>query len=223
VLRAVIDTNADLTRETERNICMRGLGYRSQFVRDLTFCPDVVSLLSRLSREELWPHDVLMHLGHVNFGEAGSGKAVDHWHTDATDYVFVLILSDCTDMEGGELQVLQLADASGRAFDEIKVQGIRREQLETVKYPGPGHCIFMQGARILHSVTPVTAARETRVSFVNSYGRRDVFAQDRTSFSSMAHSRDPEEIYTLEFTRHRAWRVQGQLQVCCVQWADLNW
>jgi hypothetical protein len=37
------------------------------------------------------------------------------------DYVFVLILSNTTGMQGGELQVLQLGDASGKFFDEIKV------------------------------------------------------------------------------------------------------
>ncbi len=34
---------------------------------------------------------------------------VDEWHTDSTDYVFVLILSDTTDMEGGELKVDSLS------------------------------------------------------------------------------------------------------------------
>ena len=31
--------------------------------------------------------------------------SVDKWHTDSVDYVYVLILSDITDMKGGELQV----------------------------------------------------------------------------------------------------------------------
>jgi hypothetical protein len=65
-------------------------------------------------------------------------------HTDSTDFVFVLILSDTTDMEGGELQVVQLADASGTTFDQLKVTGIPKDKLETVAYPGAGYCVFMQ-------------------------------------------------------------------------------
>jgi hypothetical protein len=94
---------------------------------------------------------------------------------DSVDFVLVLILSDCTDMDGGELQVLQLADASGKFFDEMKVHGIPKDKVESVAYPGAGFCVLMQGTKILHSVTPVLAARETRLSFVNAYGRRCVW------------------------------------------------
>ena len=70
----------------------------------------------------------------------------------------------------------------------------------------------VQGTKILHSVTPVLSAKEDRISFVNSYGRRDVFAEDRTRFSSMMAAGDPEEIYELEYARHKAWRVMGQMK-----------
>eukprot|EP00656_Telonema_subtile_P037214 TRINITY_DN4137_c0_g1_i1.p1 TRINITY_DN4137_c0_g1~~TRINITY_DN4137_c0_g1_i1.p1 ORF type:complete len:137 (-),score=9.32 TRINITY_DN4137_c0_g1_i1:115-525(-) len=42
-LRQVIDQNAGTAKQNERNHCIRGLGYRSQFVRDLSFCPEAVS------------------------------------------------------------------------------------------------------------------------------------------------------------------------------------
>ena len=63
----------------------------------------------------------------------------------------------------------------------------------------------------MHSVTPVLSAREPRLSFVNSFGRRDVFAEDRTRYDGRGPA-DPEEVYTLEFTRHRVWRVMGQMK-----------
>ena len=72
--------------------------------------------------------------------------------------------------------------------------------------------MLVQGTKILHSVTPVLSAKEDRISFVNSYGRRDVFAEDRTRFSSMMAAGDPEEIYELEYARHKAWRVMGQMK-----------
>jgi hypothetical protein len=78
-LRHVVDDNMDLARQNDRNHSLRGLGYRSQWIRDMSFCPEIVDLVSQLAREELWPHDVLMHLAHTNLGKVGSGKAVDEW------------------------------------------------------------------------------------------------------------------------------------------------
>ena len=106
--------------------------------------------------------------------------------------------------------MLQLADASGTYFDELKVSGIPMDLVETVHYPGAGYCIFMQGTKIFHSVTPVAAAREPRISFVNSYAPRNVFAEDRARFSRVAA--DPVEVAELEYARHKAWRVQGQMR-----------
>jgi hypothetical protein len=40
--------------------------------------------------------------------------------------------------------------------------------VERVNYPAAGHAIFMQGSKIAHSVTPVKAAREPRLTLVNS-------------------------------------------------------
>jgi hypothetical protein len=62
-LRTVIDENTEFAIKNERNHSLRGLGYRSQFVLDLSFCPEVLDLVSSIAREPLWPHDVLMHLG----------------------------------------------------------------------------------------------------------------------------------------------------------------
>jgi hypothetical protein len=41
---------------------------------------------------------------------------------------------------------------------------------------------------------------------------RDVFADDRTRFSFAELAGDPEPIANLEFARHRAWRVMGQMK-----------
>jgi hypothetical protein len=99
------------------------------------------------------------------------------------------------------------------AFDELRVRGIPREQVESVTYPGAGYCIFMQGSMILHSVTPVAAAVEPRLSLVNSYGRRDCFAKDRYRISAFREQAgDPTEVANLEYARHKAWRVAGKMR-----------
>jgi len=213
VLRSIIDDHAHMAKPNDRNVNIRGLGYMSRFLRDLSFCPEVVGLFSALANEPLWPHNMGMNLGHTNFGEIGSDKAVDEWHTDSTDYVYVLILSDITDMVGGELQVLQLADSSGEVFNDLKVHGIPMDKVQRAAYPGAGYCIFMQGSKILHSVTPVLDAKEPRISMVNSFSRRDCFAPDRTRMCSLRdQAHDPADISNLEYARHKAWRVAGQMK-----------
>jgi hypothetical protein len=86
-------------KQNERNNCVRGLGYLSRFVRDFTYAPAVINILSELSRQPLWPHDGVMSHAHTNVGMVGSGKAVDQWHVDSVDYVCIVIVSDMTNMD----------------------------------------------------------------------------------------------------------------------------
>ncbi len=123
----------------------------------------------------------------------------------------VILLSDATDMEGGELLVAQLSDDPRESLRLIRSGEIDRALVDTVRYPGPGFAIFMQGSRIAHSVTPVLRAREPRLTVVNSYSSLNPFSPDRTVFSTFL-SIEGAEITPFEFARHVAWRVQGQLE-----------
>ena len=49
--------------------CLRGLGYRSKFVRDLTDAPAVVELFSAIAGKPLTPHTMPMNMAHTNFGQ----------------------------------------------------------------------------------------------------------------------------------------------------------
>lgn len=122
-LRSIIDHyKPQLLRQNERNHTVRGLGYLSPFVRDFTYDPSILSLLSALAQQEIHPHDAVMNHAHTNIGTVGSGRAVDQWHVDSVDFVCIVIVSDTREMKGGELQVLQMADgAMGSTFDELKV------------------------------------------------------------------------------------------------------
>lgn len=150
----------------------------------------------------------------ITVGEVGTGKPVDKWHTDSVDYVMVIILSDLTDMVGGELAVLQMPDASGVTFQKLVTEGIPQELVEITKYAGPGYCIFMQGSKILHTVNAVLSAREPRLSLVNSYMSLNPFKKDYTKFNTFGPKgfADRDDIRTVEYARHKAWRAQGQLQ-----------
>eukprot|EP00466_Bigelowiella_natans_P004824 jgi/Bigna1/135047/aug1.27_g9755 len=214
ILKSIVMRYKDAhLKQNERNKCLRGLGYLSKWVRDFTFNPEVNKIFADLSLQPLSPHNGIMNHGHTNFGEPGAGRAVDQWHVDSTDYVCVLILSDMTDMDGGELQVLQMADATGKFFDDLMVKGVPKSKVETVNYKGAGYCVFMQGSKILHSVTPVLKARGPRISFVQSFSNRNVFADDRTRLVAFRDQfDDPDDVANLEYARHKAWRVKGQMQ-----------
>ena len=62
---------------------------------------------------------------------------------------------------------------------------LRRRSLSMIQtHHRRGHCIFMQGSRIAHAVTPVLHAREPRLTLVNSYQSLNPFSSDRTVFAT---------------------------------------
>lgn len=213
-LREIIDTHKPgHLKQNERNNTIRGLGYLSHFVRDLTYDPSITQLLSSMAKTDLHPHDSVMNHAHTNIGNVGTGKAVDQWHVDAVDFVCIILVSDTRGMKGGELKVLQLSDATKGVFDDLKAFGIPQELVESVQAPPIGHAIFMRGSKLLHSVSPVAEGVEPRYSVVQSYTTRNVFAPDLTRLGPFREQfGDPKEIADLEFARHKAWRVAGQLK-----------
>ncbi|KAJ1420805.1 hypothetical protein B484DRAFT_399713 [Ochromonadaceae sp. CCMP2298] len=193
---------------------IRGLGYTSKFHRGLAYSAELNSVLSALARDTVAPHTLSMNISHTNVGEVGTGKPVDKWHTDSVDYVMVLILSDMTDMVGGELKVLQMPDASGHTFKQLTLKGVPEELVEVAKYGGAGYCILMQGTKILHAVTQVLQAREPRLSVVNSYMTLRPFNPDRFRYNTFKEGgfNDPQDVLALEFARHKAWRIGGKMR-----------
>lgn len=194
---------------------IRALGYTSNWHRGFAFSPEVLGVLSGIARDELRPHGHLMNISHTNVGEIGTGRAVDKWHTDSVDYVLVVVLSDLTDMKGGALQVVQKPDANDGTFENLQKKGIPPELIETIKYSEgmPGYAILMQGSKILHTVNEVLAGKEARISLVNSYAPNRPFAYDRTKYHSHRDGFcDGESIASVEFARHKAWRIQGQMK-----------
>ena len=212
-LRRVIDDNEKFATSVPHRIpkCLRGLGYRSNFVRDLNYSPELLRHLAACSGlPGLAPHGMGMNLSQTNFGQIGTGAKVDQWHIDSVPYVLVILLSDATDMEGGDLQVARVDGASPEeVLNMVKANKVPPEFIDTAKYPGPGYAIFMQGSRIAHGVTPVVSAHEPRLTVVNSYQTLNPFDPDKTvyrTFKTMDGEAAP-----FEFARHAAWRARGQL------------
>lgn len=208
--RRVLHNEADLITQSQRSLSQGGIAYRSAFIRDLLYSPAVCALFSQMANTPLWPNDMHQRSSQANYGQIGSGVQVDRWHVDSVDYVCVLMLSDVTGMQGGELQVLEVNDGAVRP-GVVDARTIwPADKVRTIRYPGPGYCIFMQGSRLKHGVTPVATAREPRVTLVNSYSPLDVFAPDRTE--PYVYDTDDHDVTSVEYARHKARRCQGQLQ-----------
>jgi len=213
-LRNLVDRYKDHSSLKQSNgripLCMRGVGYVSPFIRDLNRSELVDNLMGEMAREPLCAHGMRMNYGHVNVGLIGDDRPVDAWHIDSVDYVVVIILSDMQDAVGGALQVALHDDVKARQLLSENKELVEGVDMMTVQYPGAGWAIFMQGSRILHHVTPVSFAREPRISFVNSYMRRNVFGPDRTRYS-LFHEQDAKHVAGVDFARMKAWRVSGMM------------
>jgi len=211
VFKEIIGANEGYAHSHERTPkLLRGLAYRSKFMRDFLYNNFVLEHLEKMCRTPMSPHGVLMHGNQVNFGEAnGQKKMVDGWHLDSVPYVLVVSLSDPDEYEGGELQIARYP-----SIDEV-LQRLQRKEVpagavltDTLKYPGAGYAVFMQGSQIAHGVAPVLSGQ--RITMVNSYLSRDIFTDDRTSYT-LSKSQDPDHVHPADFARHVAWRVQGQM------------
>ncbi len=83
-LRRVIAANERFATCVPSRIpkCIRGLGYRSKFVRDLNYDPHVLGHLAAMCGVPLGPHTMGSNLSQTNFGEIGRGVNVDQWHCE---------------------------------------------------------------------------------------------------------------------------------------------
>jgi hypothetical protein len=213
---AITDNYDKIGTSCERSALMvRGLGFISNWHKEFVDHPEVIKLINSITRDKLTPSSITKNISHTNIGKIASGKAIDKWHIDSVDYAMVIILSDVTDMKGGELRVLQCPDASGdngteSTFKTLQSNGIPEDLVETIKYTTPGYAIILQGSKILHSVNEVFSAREPRISLVNSYMTCRSFMPDMTKFTTIV-DREDMNLLSLDYARGKSWRIKGQM------------
>ncbi|EXJ89889.1 hypothetical protein A1O3_02956 [Capronia epimyces CBS 606.96] len=99
------------------------------------------------------------------------------WHYDSYPFVVVTMLSDCTDMKGGETV---LRTASG---ETMKVRG-----------PSMGTAVVLQGRYIEHQALKAWGGRE-RVSMVTSFRPKSPFLKDETVLAGLRGITDLSLLY----------------------------
>jgi len=119
-------------------------------------------------------------------------KPVVGWHTDSYPFVCVLMLSDCTNMVGGETALMT---ATGKV---LKVRG-----------PQMGCAVILQGRYITHQALRALGAQE-RITSVTSFRPRSPFVRDDTVLTTVRPISDLSELY-YEFGEYRLEMLEARI------------
>lgn len=169
---------------SHRNFNLRGLYYRSPFMRTLATDPSLLAFLGKLIGEPVFPHFLLMNAWAVNFGEVNTNESViegvvDPWHFDSVSYVAVTLVSDIEDMVGGELQIIKHRKERAMPLIYETHNQVPDEDVLTVSYEHAGYCILVQGSEMVHRVRHVEWAKEPRMSLILSLQPSNPFQPDK--------------------------------------------
>lgn len=104
-------------------------------------------------------------------------KPIVGWHTDSYPFVCVVMMSDCTNMIGGETAVRA---ADGKIF--------------RVRCPSKGCAVVLQGRYITHQAMQALGMQE-RISSVTSFRPKSPFLKDDTELRTVRPVSDLSELY----------------------------
>jgi len=111
-------------------------------------------------------------------------KPIVGWHTDSYPFVCVLMMSDCTNMVGGETA---LRTANGEI---LKVRG-----------PQEGCAVILQGRYITHQALRALGAKE-RITAVTSFRPKSALLKDDSVLTTVRPISDLSELY-YDFAEYR--------------------
>jgi hypothetical protein len=164
--------------------------------------------MSAIYGTEVAPHTMPVHLGHLNFEPTTLDVAVDKWHHDTIPLDFVMMVSDPTQLPGGQFEYFRGTKAEAA---ELAAAGERppADRVVAPRFPGPGFAIALHGDMVVHRGAPLTAAAE-RITMVNAYVAMDRSRADQSRSRDLIGIDDPVTLYS-EWTKHVAWRAEGRL------------
>ncbi|KAF3796957.1 hypothetical protein GCG54_00005372 [Colletotrichum gloeosporioides] len=177
---------------------IRGMGHdRAPFIYDAWKSPEVLAKISEIAGVELIPA-VDVDIGNVNVSindenenSVQNWRSSDDdtlsavaWHYDSYPFVVVTMLSDCSDMVGGET-ALRLQDGT----------------IKKVRGPAMGTAVVMQGRYIEHQALKAFGGRE-RISMVTSFRAKSPFIKDETTLAGVRTTSVLSDLYT-QFTDYR--------------------
>ncbi|KAI5460367.1 hypothetical protein BGZ63DRAFT_358641 [Mariannaea sp. PMI_226] len=177
---------------------IRGLGpARAPFIYDVWHSPEVIAKVSEVAGIEVVPSfdfeianiNISINNGKVEATQSdldplGDGLSTVAWHYDSFPFVCVTMLSDCTDMVGGETA---LRTASG--------------EIKKVRGPAMGTAVILQGRYIEHQALKALGGRE-RISMVTCFRPKSPLVKDETVLVGVRGISNRSELYT-QYTDYR--------------------
>ncbi|UPL01936.1 hypothetical protein LCI18_012870 [Fusarium solani-melongenae] len=137
---------------------------QAPFAHALWKSPEVQNAVSKVAGIDL-VHAFEYEIGHTNllFSDGEEKEGTDNvgfsWHYDSFPFVCVTMLSDCSNMTGGETAVLQ---GNGEV---LKVRG-----------PTTGTAVILQGRYVKHAA--LKAFGKERISFITAFRPKSPFIKD---------------------------------------------
>ncbi len=220
-VRILSDEGVEVMLETARRLkkysvncerienMVRGGVYQSEFLRDFCLCTEVTDFLSEIFETPVAPHTMPLHLGHLNYAPDDLSRSVDKWHHDTLGLDYVLMLSDPTELRGGEFQYFMGTRREAQEYAN-RDEPIPEHRAIKPEFPGPGYAIVLHGNMVVHRATKL-AQRAERITLVNGYVPLNCEINDVCRFKDLSLV-DPHHVLFTEWARHKAWLSVGRLQ-----------
>lgn len=157
---------------------VRGFHSETPFTTAAWTHPATVAAVSAMAGIELTPV-FNYEIAHTNISVAGDSKPVVGWHNDSYPFVCVLMVSDTTDMVGGETC-------------------LRKPDGEIIKVADPkqGHATVLQGGYITHMASRPADLDRERITLVTSYRPKDAMIRDDSVLTTVRPISNRKELFT---------------------------
>ena len=190
--------------------------YKSRFLRDMCYCPQLTARIGKMMGCELLPHTMPTQQLYINFAPEDISKAVDSWHVDSIDYDCVILLEDPHSFDGGHFQYFrgtleQAAQLFDTTVDDLPTgfaQELPRERIVSVQNHHAGDCVAQQGARVVHRAERLLHPAQ-RTTMVISFVPASVAFDDNNNLARVDQWAMPGA--AAELARHCAWRARARL------------
>lgn len=194
---------------------LRGVAYRSRYIRSLCTSPTLTRYLSKIAGCALVPHPMGIMHGHTNLLPQGErrGESVDKWHRDTVTFVLIIFISPEDKYQGGKFEFFKGTVSEAETILQAGLP-LPAERVCNIGGQQPGFGVFQQGWQVYHRAQAVTPQSEERTTFVLSFVPADVrpYGPEACVRLSQTYNEiDPLHVLMPDWVRFRCWRAQRLL------------
>ncbi|KAI8243592.1 hypothetical protein K4K57_004051 [Colletotrichum sp. SAR 10_99] len=189
--------------------------------------PKTLEVISKVAGVDLIPN-IQYEVGNINISiqkaasdedrtaaKSGDNTSVTKWHYDAFPFVCVVMMSDATNMLGGETALKtgtgEVLKVRGPQMVSKTSQCLKDSPLMLLK----GYAVILQGRYVEHQALAAIGGAE-RITMITSFRPRDPCVKDDSVLTSIRPISDLSELY-YQWTKYRAQvvkaRIEGMLRI----------